>query len=157
MKMTEKIQAKWQAGYVVGYDGIVYGDGKVVMANAYSTYDPNNGKTQLYWSPLCDTTLASIESYNDDVWVEVDIFHGSFEFEGQTIVFGDGGMGNEGYVASITKDNKLNWSLFSTVSNPIMKAEMQGRTLICYGQTGYVAKISIDDLTQVSVTHRDHI
>ena len=99
----------------------------------------------------------TILQYNDDVWTEVDIFRHPFEFEGQKIVFGDGGMGNEGYIASVTPDNNLNWSLFFTNSNPIMRAEMQGRTIVAYGETGFIAHIDVDYPANISVSHENSI
>ncbi len=153
--MNKKIQAKWREGYVLGQDCIAFGDGRVVMANTYSVKDMNSGETQRYWFPLCDTTVKGLEKYEADMWTEVDIWHGPFEFENQKIVFGDGAMGNEGYVASITADNTLNWSIFFTFSNPIMKAEMVDRQLICYGDTGAVITINIDELTKIKVKFND--
>lgn len=150
------IQRKWRESYVVGHDCITYGDGKVTIAQSYNVYDPNTGDTETHWSPYCDTSVESMLSYYEDIWTEVDIFHGSFDFEGQRIVFGDGGMGNEGYVASITPENDLNWSLFFTNSNPIIRAEMQARTLICYGETGWIGKIDIDKLSDISVSHESY-
>lgn len=151
--LNSTIQKKWREGFVVGYDCIAYGDGRIVFANAYSAYNPNTHETTNYWSPLCDTTLASLLKYNDDVWTQIDIFRHPFEFEGQKIVFGDGGMGNEGYIASVTPENDLNWSLFFTNSNPIMRAEMQNRTLLAHGETGFMARINIDNPADISVTH----
>lgn len=150
--MNDLIQSKWRDGYVLGYDCIAYGDGRVVIADSYSMHDPNTKTTTHHWSPLCDTSLEAMAKYNDDIWTEVDIFHTPFAFEGQTIVHGDGGMGNEGYVASIGPDNTLNWSLFFTFSNPIMKAEIVDRELICTAEWGVIIRINIDDLTKVSVT-----
>jgi hypothetical protein len=155
--LNSTIQQKWRDGYVVGYDCIAYGNGEIVFANAYSVYDPNTHETAIYWSPLCDTTLASLLKYNDDIWTQVDIFRHPFEFEGQKIVFGDGGMGNEGYIASVTPENDLNWSLFFTNSNPIMRAEMQDRTILAYGETGFIARINIDNPADISVTHANFI
>ena len=154
-KINRKIQAKWREGYVVGHDCIAFGDGRVVIASTGSMYDPNNGETEHFWVPLCDTTLTGMQKYQEDLWTEVDIWHGPFEFENQKIVFGDGGMGNEGYVASVGADNTLNWSMFFTFSNPINKAEMVDRQLICYGDTGMVITIDIDELTKVKVKFDD--
>ena len=50
---------------------------------------------------------------------EVYIFHGAIPYHNNTIVFGDGEMGNEGFIALIDKDNNLIWSIFFTFSNPI--------------------------------------
>lgn len=147
-----KIQQKWKQGFLLGYDCIVYASGNIVIGESYSAYNPNNGETKRYWSPLCDTTLEKIEKYNDDIWTECDIWHGSFEHQGQKIVFGDGGMGNEGYIASTTLNGELNWSIFFTFSNPICKVEIIEGKLICYGDSG--TKISIDknELTQIKIT-----
>ena len=153
--MKTKIQAKWREGYVLGHDCIALSDDHIIMAYAGSIYNPNNGETTVYWRPFCDTTVAGMQKYEEDLWTEIDIYHGPFEFEGQKIVFGPGAMGNEGYVASVTPDNDLNWSIFFTTSNPIMRAEMKGRDLICYGETGFIATINIDDLTKISVTHHE--
>ncbi len=153
--MTNKTQAKWKESFVLGQDCIAYGDGRVTLGSTCSLLDPNTDTTTRYWSPLCDTNVEGLEKYDQDLWTEVDIFHGAFEFENQTFVFGDGGMGNEGYVASITADNQLNWSIFFTFSNPIIKAEVVGRKLVCYGDTGVVIEIDLDELTSISVTLRD--
>lgn len=151
------IQQKWREGFVLGYDCIAYGDGSLVFANAYSMYDPNTHETTFYWTPLCDTTVESILKYNDDIWTEAGIFDGPFEFEGQRIVFGDGAMGNEGYVSSTTLEGHLNWSLFFTNSNPIMRAYMEGRTIVAKGETGFIAQINIDNPADISVTHENFI
>lgn len=154
-RMNDKIQAKWKESFVLGQDCIAYGDGRVVLANTYGVFDPNTNTQKRYWFPHCDTSVAGLEKYDQDLWTEVDIFHGAFEFESQKIVFGDGGMGNEGYVASITPDNQLNWSIFSTFSNPIMKAEIVGRKLICYGETDITLEIDMDNLTSILVIIRE--
>lgn len=150
--MNKKIQEKWKEGYLPGYDCIVYGDGTCTIANAYSTYDPNNGETKQYWSPLCDTTLENIEKYNDDIWVETDIFHGAFEYQNQKFVFGDGGMGNEGYIASTKLTGELNWAIFFTFSSPIHKVEVIDEHLICYGDSGTVMAIDLNNITKIKVT-----
>lgn len=154
--MNAIIQQKWHEGFVLGYDCVTYGSGDVVFANAYSCYDPNTGETSLHWTPLCDTTLGSILKYNDDIWTEVDIFRDPFEFEDQYIVFGPGSMGNEGYIASVTPDNDLNWSVFFTHSNPIMGAHVEGRKIIAKGETGFIAHINIDNPAEISVTHESY-
>jgi len=152
-----KIQQKWKEGFLPGFDCIVFGNGDFIMGNACSVYNPNNGETKQYWSPLCDTTLDKIVKYQEDIWVEVDIFHGAFEYEGQKIVFGDGGMGNEGYIASTTLSGVLNWAIFFTFSNPIHKAEIINKQLICYGDSGTKISINLNKLTSIQVeTDKDY-
>ena len=149
--MSNLIQSKWREGYVIGFDCLAFGDGRVVIAHTYALHDPNTDETERFWSPLCDTTVEGMTKYDEDIWTAVDIFHGAFEFENQKIVFGDGGMGNEGYVASLGPDNVLNWSLFSTFSNPIIRAEMDDRTIICSGETGLKMRINIDNPIDVQI------
>ncbi|QKX04046.1 hypothetical protein HN014_03705 [Aquimarina sp. TRL1] len=150
-----KIQEKWKQGYLPGFDCIVMGEGDFIIGNVYSTYDPNTGETKQYWAPLCDTTLEGIEKYDDDIWTEIDIFHGAFEYENQKIVFGDGAMGNEGYVASTTRNGDLNWAIFFTFSNPIYKAEVIDKHLICYGNTGTIIDIDLKKITKIKVTEQN--
>ena len=147
----QKIQQKWKEGYVLGYDCITHSNGEIVIGEPYSVYDPNNKKTKRYWSPICDTTLDKIEKYNEDIWTECDIWHGAFEYNNQKIVFGDGGMGNEGYIASTTKEGLLNWSIFFTFSNPICKAEVIENKLICYGDGGIKITIDLNELSNIKV------
>lgn len=153
--MHKVIQEKWIEGYLPGFDAIIYGDGSFVIANACRVFNPNDGTTKHYWSPFCDTTFEQILKYDDDIWTAVDVFHGSFEYEEQRFVFGDGGMGNEGYIACTTLEGKLNWAIFFTFSNPIIRAEVIDRQLICYGDSGIIIEIDLDLITNISVTKID--
>lgn len=155
MKKHKIIQEKWKQGFLPGFDCITYGNGTFTIANACSVYDPNNGETKQYWSPLCDTTFDSIVKYNDDIWTEIGIFHGAFEYENQKFVFGDGAMGNEGYVASTSLSGNLNWAIFFTFSNPIHKAEVINNHLICSGDTGCIIDIDLNTITNIKITQQD--
>jgi hypothetical protein len=148
-----KIQDKWKQGLVLGLDCIAFANGEIVIGNAYHTKDSNTGEIKQYWFPLCDTTLEKIEKYDEDIWTVCDIFHGGFEYENQKIVFGDGGMGNEGFVASTKLNGELNWSIFFTFSNPICKAEIENNHLICYGDSGIKINIDLNNLTKIKVDY----
>jgi hypothetical protein len=153
--MNEKIQRKWKEGFVVGHDCITFSDGRIVVAKTYNVILTETGESKRFWFPLCDTTLEGVEKYDDDVWTPIDIFHGSFIHDEQTIVFGDGAMGNEGYIASLNAEGDLNWSAFFTFSNPICKAEVTEGNLVCYGDTGCRIKISLNNMTEIEVTHEE--
>lgn len=147
-----KIQKKWKDLLVLGHDCIVYGDGRITIGSYYRLFNPNNNETKYYWSPICDTTLEWMEKYDEDLWTEVDIWHGEFIFENQKIVFGDGAMGNEGFIASTSLEGELNWSIFFNFSNPICKAEIIGESLICFGDGGIKINIKLDELHKIKVT-----
>ena len=155
MTTHKKIQEKWKQGYLPGYDCITYGDGTITFANTYSLTDPEAKKSKRYWFPLCDTTLENVIKYDEDIWTECDIFHGAFEYENQKIVFGDGAMGNEGYIASTTLSGELNWAIFFTFSNPINKAEVINEHLICYGDTGTIIEIDLTNISKIKVTDQN--
>ena len=149
-----RIQAQWRAGLILGIDGIVYADGAVTMASQYDVYDPNSKIRTSHWHPLCDTTLESIEKYNDDAWVAVDIYHGSFSMihTRQTIVFGDGAMGNEGFIAATDTDNNLLWSALFDFSNPINRAHLDGDTLVCRGDGGITIRMPLAALHNITIS-----
>lgn len=152
--MNNTIQEKWKQGFLPGYDCIAYADGSIVIANTYSAIDTATRERKQFWFPLCDTTLEGIQKYDDDIWTEVDIFHGAITYNDQKIVFGDGGMGNEGYVASTNSINgDLIWAIFFTFSNPICRAEIKNEHLICYGDSGTIIEISLNEITKIRVTY----
>ena len=151
MVAMNKIQTQWKNDRAIGYDCIAFGDGRIVIANTYDVVLTETKEHKRYWFPLCDTTLEGIEKYDEDIWTCVDVFHGSFSHAGQTFVFGDGAMGNEGFVASVDADGNLNWSIFFTFSNPIVGAEIDGEHLVCFGETGTVVRIDLRELTQIDV------
>lgn len=150
--MHPKIQKKWQQGYLPGYDCIVMGEGDLIIGNTHSIYNSNTKKTTQYWSPLCDTTIESLEKYDNDIWTEIDIIKGAFTYKNQTFVFGSGSMGNEGFIASTSPNNILDWAIFFTFSNPIYKAEVRDEHLICYSDNGVIIDIDLKRISKIQIT-----
>jgi len=153
--MHKKIQEKWKQGFLPGYDCIVMGDGDIIIGNTYEVILTETKEYKRYWFPLCDTTLEGVEKYDTDIWTEVDAFHGAFEYKNQKFVFGDGAMGNEGFVASTTLIGELNWAIFFTFSNPICKAEVIDESLICHGDSGAIINIDLNNITEIKVLKLD--
>lgn len=151
-KTVNYIQDMWEKGFLPGIDCIVFDDGKVIIANTYKTIDSNTGESKQYWFPLCDTTIESLENYADDIWTKVDIYNGQITHGNDKIVFGDGSMGNEGFIASTDKDNQLKWAIFFTFSNPILKAEIVNNELICTSELDTKISIRLNNLTLISIT-----
>jgi len=145
MRHNNYLQAKWRAGLFLGIDSICFGDGSVVVANCYKI----DGKP--YWYPLCDTTIESLEKYENDLWVHIDIFHGALSDRDETIVFGSGSMGNEGFVASTDRQGALLWGIFFTFSNPIVHAEIHGNILTCTTELDSKIVILRDNLTKIEI------
>ena len=150
------IQKRWKAGLLPGVDCILFGNGTIIIGNCYCLIDSETNRKRRYWYPLCDTTIESMEKYQPDIWTNIDILHGSFEYENQVIVFGEGSMGNEGFVASTNNDGDLNWGIFFTFSNPINQAEVQGQQLLCKSGNGDVwITIKLNDLTKIKITYQN--
>ncbi|WP_433812906.1 hypothetical protein [Flavobacterium johnsoniae] len=150
-EIANYIQGQWKNGLLPGIDCIVYKNGQVTIANTFRLKDSNSQKSKQYWSPLCDTTIDSLENYDDDIWTNIDIYKGAIDYEDGKIVFGEGSMGNEGFIASIDKDNQVNWGIFFTFSNPIIKAEIINDQLICISDLETKISIQLKNLTKISV------
>lgn len=150
-KPMDYIQHKWRSGLLPGVNCILYEDGKVVIANTYTMKDNDTNQSQWYWTPLCDTTIDSLEKYESDAWTNIDIFHGAIKHGEDTIVFGDGSMGSDGFVASTDKNGQLKWGIFFTFSNPIVSARVENGILICTSELDSEIHIKLDDLTQISI------
>ena len=152
--MNEKnthLQNKWKDGLLPGIDCIVFGNGDVMIANTYCVMDSNTKEHSRHWHPLCDTTITSLEKYEHDIWTNIDIYHGAIMYGEQIIVFGDGSMGNEGFVASTDKNGDLLWGIFFTFSNPILSAKIIHDELICVSECEIQIKIQLKDLTKISI------
>ena len=152
----EYIQQKWKQGTLVGLDCVLFGNGTVIIGNCYSIDERDTNKKKWYWFPLCDTTIDSIEKYEPDIWTEINVYRGSIEYGEQTIVFGEGSMGNEGFVASKDKVGNLNWGIFFTFSNPINEIQIQDDMLFCNSDNEVIQIIiNLKDLTKIEIKTKD--
>lgn len=141
------IQARWADEQLLGYDCLCHSDGNVTLLSFYHTTGPNETK-HYYASPLADTTLESIVSYNDDPWAATDIYDHLVKQE-LTFVCGAGAMGNEGFVAA-TDANGLVWALFCSAFNPFERLELVGTTLRAYAGS-HLLSINLEKLTAIRV------
>lgn len=148
------IQERWEQSEVVGLDVITYANGDVVNIEITVSKDLKNEYTyqkNYVFDYLDKTNLPTLlKEYKGDVWVGVDVF-GRLEVEDYVIVCGDGGMGNEGYIARLDLENRLVWSLFSTVSNPFMKIVLDGDFIYVQSSHNFWMVINKIDNTQISI------
>jgi hypothetical protein len=114
-------------------------------------YNPNTKENRFVCSPLCDTTIDSIESYHDDIWVLVDAWT-SIDYQGGKIYGGDGTMGNEGFIACTDENDNLSWGIFFENTNPIKSLEITGRTLVAINEHDELqVEIDLDMLTNIKM------
>ncbi|WP_082560379.1 hypothetical protein [Paenibacillus sp. Root52] len=128
--MNSLIMKHWSAEQreLPGLNCIAFSNGNIIMLNVETYYDPNNNERRIYCSPLCDTTIESVEKYNADCWTMVDPWT-SINYQGGKIYGGDGQMGNEGYIACTDADDNLVWGIFLDATNPIKQLSIQDTTL----------------------------
>jgi hypothetical protein len=112
------LEEKWQSGYGLHIDGLVFADGRVVLCDCVKL--KRDGRSIPLASPIGDSTLDSILKYDDDPWVALTELDRSEIAESNVkISCGEGAMGNEGYVAVTALDTgRLIWMAFFTCSNP---------------------------------------
>ncbi|MDR0228118.1 MAG: hypothetical protein LBI72_03535 [Flavobacteriaceae bacterium] len=148
------IQEKWKQSNVVGLDVITYANGDAINIDITVIQDSTNDYTyqKCYAFDYLDKTNLStlLEMYKGDVWSEVDVFD-RIEVDDYVIICGDGGMGNEGYIARLDQENELVWSLFSTASNPFMKIVVEGDFIYVQSSHNFWMVINKIDNTQISI------
>ena len=133
--MNSIIWEHWSAEQreLPGMNCIAFANGTVIILDIRKYYDPNSGERTIYCSPLCDTTMESVEKYNPDCWTMVDAWT-SVDYQGGKIVGGDGAMGNEGFIACTDAEDRLVWGMFFEDTNPIKKISVNGTTLIAINE-----------------------
>ncbi|MHA6531624.1 hypothetical protein [Paenibacillus sp. BAC0078] len=138
-----------------GINCIAFANGNIIILNIGTYYNPNNNERTISCSPLCDTTIESIEKYNNDYWTIVDAWT-SIDYRGGKIYGGDGQMGNEGFIACTDANDSLVWGIFFDETNPIKKLSIEDKTLIAINEhEDMTIEINLDTLVDMKMTIRD--
>ncbi|MEY8746856.1 hypothetical protein [Paenibacillus tundrae] len=136
-----------------GLNCIVFSNGNIIMLNVETYYDPNNNERRIYCSPLCDTTIESVEKYNADCWTMVDPWT-SIDYQDGKIYGGDGQMGNEGFIACTDADDNMVWGIFLDVTNPIKQLSIQDTTLTAINEhEDMKIEISLHNLVNIKMSY----
>lgn len=141
------IQAHWLENKLVGINSLLYNSGIVTLLNVYTVSSEKEKKQFAF--PIADTTIDSLQRYNEDIWTEIQPHPNFLTVDNLRIYYGEGGMGNEGFVAA-TDATGLVWALFSTESNPFIKMKIDNRVLFAYSDL-FLYKINFDMLTDIEV------
>jgi hypothetical protein len=147
--MTNIIQEHWNNNELPGIDTILFADGTMIILNFYAV-STEHGKLH-YVNPVCETNLQSVEKYNDDVWTQIERSYATLTLpDGKKVYFGEGGMGEEGFVALTEDNDQLIWALFSTATNPFTRAEFVNGKIRAYST--YDLYYTIDLLAPENIT-----
>jgi hypothetical protein len=120
--MNEPIQQHWKESQMLGFDCVSFANGKVVMLNySYFLEGATRKPIEYRLHPLCDTTIESILQYYTDPWAVIEPLYSEVPVEKGVILYGEGAMGNEGFIARLDDNRNYEWGIFMTFSNPVMQ------------------------------------
>jgi hypothetical protein len=116
--------------------------------------DSNTGDADWCCRPLCDTTIESIEKYEQDCWVVVDEWvNARVGYAGGFIIGGEGGFGGDGFIAHIDARGGLRWGFFFEQTNPIAGVELEGNMLRAINEHSEIAvEIDLSQLAGVKIS-----
>jgi hypothetical protein len=137
------ISKKWANNQMLGYDSISFSSGSVIVLNSSTIIDLNQRKTR-YCSPFCETTIESILKYDADPWAEIQHNYDSIKYNNKLIVYGEGAMGNEGFISLLNQDLSFIWGLFMTFSNPICEIVIENQNIIASSNNDFKIVINIE-------------
>lgn len=139
---------EWQ---LPGINCIVFSTGEVIVLNYNQNFNPNTNTKSFYCTPICDTTIDSLEKYDPDCWTVVDAWT-SIHYQEGKIYGGDGAMGNEGFIAYVDKTNQLVWGMFFEDTNPIKELAITDQYLIAINEHSELAiQINLDTLFDIKI------
>lgn len=121
------IQENWRNGFIPQFIGLVVGNGKLISINQNYNLD-NFTETKLEVLDVSDIKSFPVSQKN---FIEVTVMSKIINIPNSNCqaIFGEGQMGNEGFVA-VTRDGLLIWSAFFTNSNPFYELNLVKNTLI---------------------------
>jgi len=151
--MISQICKNWsgETRRLPGIDCIAYPDGRVTVLRCCVLYDPETKERARGYRPLCDTDIESLEKYRAACWTVIDEW-ASVSYEGGKIYGGDGGMGNEGFIACADARDELVWGMFFESTNPIRHLKIEGKTLVAINEHNELRiEINLDSLTEIKL------
>ena len=142
------LQEHWNKQEIVGIDGLFYNTGKVNALCIESELNPQAITTYgKVYDLQCDgeTTIDKlIKRYTNDIWVEFEIAGKLVSDNGNCFLYGEGAMGNEGYITKLDSFGQVLWTFFSTTSNPFVDSKMLDKNLFGFLST-HEFILTVDD------------
>lgn len=110
------------------------------------------GNGEMLAFPFCDTTINSLEKYNNDIWTEIQEYKSMPYKNDEIIKFGEGTMGNEGVICVTDKNNTLKWAIFFEDSNPIIDCKICEEKLSLTSSNGQKITVNLKNLLEIKIT-----
>lgn len=144
----------WLNEELIGINSLQKNNGEIIILNCYNVNNMNN--VSYYSFPLCETTIESLEKFNPDIWTTFEVFSNRLEINNEYVVFGgEGGMGNEGFIACTDKSNDFLWALFFTDSNPFYKIEFNNNEIHAYSSSNLKYRINLINPEIIVIEQKD--
>ena len=141
------IQEHWQKSLVYGFPSILYKNGDVQFITINNKANPNLPQTFNLEYELVFLERTNLETElkkYDDVWSEFQAYGTVERSNGTILKYGEGAMGNEGFIAKLNTNNELEWILFSTCSNPFIEHESIEDALHIFSSHGFSMVVTDD-------------
>ena len=124
-----------------GVDSVAFRNDNIVILNCY-----RNEEGKEFAFPFCDTSIKDLIKYDEDIWTQVQTFAQTEDVaSGFIYIGGEGGMGNEGFIACLDSDRLFVWSVFFEHSNPFEKLELDAEHIYAFSTSGKTYKLRKDD------------
>ncbi|QYS90040.1 hypothetical protein [Flavobacterium davisii] len=144
----------WMNEQLIGINCLQKNDGTIIIFNCFS-YSTEN-KKQHFCVPVCDTTVESIEKYNDDIWTYFEKFSNEIIIDNKFKIYGgEGSMGNEGFIACVDLSDNLLWAIFLTDSNPFYKIEFENNQILAYSSNNLLYKINFSHPERIDIEYKE--
>lgn len=151
--MNNILQEHWDREELIGLDTMVFSDGSIKLIDISYTENKELISTfgkEYHFGFLAQTNLNEIiNKYDDDIWSVCQV-NDKVEINNSYIyACGEGEMGNEGFIVKLDLDGNIQWSLYSTTSNPFYKiAASEGQlAFISTANFAIVLDIATDNIS----------
>lgn len=123
--MNNVLQEHWDQKELIGLDTMAFSDGSIKLINISHIENKeliNTFGKEYHFRFLAQTNLNEvINKYDDDIWSVCQVNHKVEINNNYIYACGEGEMGNEGFIVKLDLDGNIQWSLYSTTSNPFYK------------------------------------
>lgn len=144
----------WSNEELIGINCLQRNNGEIILLNCFNTNHEN--QTSYFAFPICETNVDSIEKFNPDIWTSFEILSNRIEINDEYILFGgEGGMGNEGFIACTDYDNNFLWAIFFTDSNPFYRMEFKNDEVYAYSSNNLLYKVNLANPEIIKIEQKE--
>lgn len=150
--MNKMIAASWQAGKLPGINSLVKNTGEVILLTCSRNKEGISLST-----PLCSTTIESLNTYNESLWTEVNV-HQKMEdpFTNTYFCIGESTMGHEGFIVCADEHTNFIWGFFFEDSNPFTHVDFDEQYIYSFSTSNYIYCLDRRNIEYVTIKFIDY-